>query len=297
MTLVEHRCPNCGAGLAPPPPAGVVRCGFCATQLSVEAGRWKARAPDAVEEPLRDPQKPRLWLGGTRYALGGRIGVGERAEVHFGWRDARVTELVVIKVAKELSSLAPEWKAVEELHASTTDGAPHFTRLLPQLVATGLARLGQHGAEGEAPVSIFRWRSGFVHSLEDVMAAYPAGIPPEHSVWMWKRMLELLGWVHRAGRVHGSLTPAHLLVHARDHGVVFTGWSKSAARTGVNGRADIAMSASCVVKALGSNRAPEPLAKLLQSPPEDAWEARDELDRAARAAFGPARYIPFKMPG
>ena len=296
MTLVEHRCPNCGAGLPPPPPAGVVRCEFCATQLSVESGRWKAKAPDAMDDPPRDPQKPRLWVGGTRYALAGRLAVGENSEVHLAWRDCRVTELVILKMAADASKLAPEWAAIESLQSSTADGAPHFVRLLPQPVATGIARLGQHGADGERPVSVFRWRSGFVHTLADVIGAYPNGVPPEHSVWMWKRVLELLGWVHRSGRVHGALTPAHLLVHARDHGVVFAGWSKSVRRNATNGAGDIAMSAQSIVRALGASRAPEPLARLLQAPPDDAWAARDQLDQVARTVFGPPKYIPFVMP-
>ena len=38
-------------------------------------------------------------------------------------------------------------------------------------------------------------------------------------------------WTHRAGVVHGAVTPAHVLVHPRDHGAVLVGWGTASART------------------------------------------------------------------
>lgn len=70
-----------------------------------------------------------------------------------------------------------------------------------------------------------------MHALEDVRRAYPNGVDPRASVWIWKRLLELLGWVHRAGYTHGAVIPHHLILHAKDHGVVLAGWS-SVVRSG-----------------------------------------------------------------
>jgi hypothetical protein len=143
-----------------------------------------------------------------------------------------------------------------------------------------------------------RWRSGFIHTFDDVFSAYSGGIPPESSIWMWKRMLELLGWVHRSGWSHGAVTPAHLLLHARDHGVVLVGWSRATPTR--NAAADISATASVLQRALGSQRVPAALADLLaqtvKSPPSDAWALKEALDRTARDAFGPPKYIPFAMP-
>ncbi len=297
MGYVDHRCPNCGANLPPPPPSGSVRCEFCATRLAVEAGRWKASAPEALDEPLRDPERPRLWVGGARYCVLGRLAKGEASDVFLARRDARVTELVVLKISSDAARLGREWAALEALPRSTAEGSAHFARLLPQPVATGTARLGMHGNEGDRPVSVLRWRSGFIHTFDDVFSAYPGGVPPESSIWMWKRMLELLGWVHRSGWSHGAVTPAHLLMHARDHGVVLVGWSRASKSPGA---ADIAASATVIQRALGSQRAPAALADLLaqtvKSPPSDAWALKETLDRTARDAFGPPKYVPSVMP-
>jgi hypothetical protein len=246
-----------------------------------------------------------------------------------------VTDLVVLKMlraAEDADLLEREWTVLEALQKSTAQGAPHFTRLLPQPRAHGVARLGMHGMDGERLTTLLQWRSGFIHTFEDVVAAHPRGAPPESSVWMWKRILELLGWVHAAGWVHGAVLPAHLIVHARDHGVVLAGWSRAVrppARlpaTSKGGQAytpeevwagapaafttDIAMSARCVLRVLGAEppawkappAVPAPLARLLEEHAfhrgaVEAWAVKERLDAVARDVFGPPKYIPLAMPG
>jgi len=74
---------------------------------------------------------------------------------------------------------------------------------------------------------------------------------------------------------------------------------------------DLAMSARCVLWLVGSGQLrdasssmPAPLAALLMRCAGDdaggwgdGWALRDELDRVAREAYGPPRYVPFPMPG
>jgi len=136
-----------------------------------------------------------------------------------------------------------------------------------------------------------------VHTFADVAAAHPHGIPAAASVWLWKRVLEQLGWVHRAGFAHGALSAPHLLVHARDHGVALLGWSHAVPPTPSARAADLAASAHCVLTLLRDGATPEPLARLLRTPADDAWQVRDQLDATARQVFGPPKYIPLPMPG
>jgi hypothetical protein len=290
-----------------PPPAvtRAQRCKFCSVLLAPVGSDWKAAPVDAPEEPLRDPHLPRLWVGGHRYAVLGRLARGEGGDVFRARRDARLTEQVLVKVAKDdagAARLEREQAVLDELEASTVQGAAHFTRLLPQRVEHGVARLGMNGRDGERRVAVMRWRSGFVHTWDDVRAAHPSGVTPETSVWMWKRVLELLGWVHRNGIAHGAVTLPHLVLHARDHGVVLVGWSE--ARAG-SPEGDLAASARAVIQVLGDvSRAPAPLARLLDDHARlapghetDAWTLKDKLDAVARQAFGPPRFVPFAMPG
>ena len=333
MSYTEHRCPNCGAPLPPPPPTGVVRCGYCALLLASAPGGWRPAAPPAEVEPLRDPHLPRLWIGGARYALLGRLARGEGSDVLLGRRDGRLTELVVVKALRargDADFLAREHEVLEALEKSTAQGAPHFSRLVPQRVAEGTARLGMTGEGGERKVAVHRFRSGFVHTWDDVAAAHPGGVEPRASVWLWKRVLELLGWIHASGWVHGAVLPPHLLVHARDHGVVLVGFSRAvphgrplpafskALRAHypddvwdggpATAATDVTMSARAVLCVLGGEpcRAPSslpaPLAELLLAhangaSDRGAWAVRDKLDEVARSVFGPPRFIALPMPG
>jgi hypothetical protein len=333
VSYVKHSCPECGAPLPPPPPTGAVRCRYCALLLAPGPGGWRPVAPPAIDEPLRDPELPRLWLGGVRYAVLGRLARGEGCDAFLARRDTRLTELVVLKVLRaeaDTDLFEREHTVLDALERSAVQGTPHYARLLPQRVAIGAARLGLRGDEGERRVAAHRFRSGFVHTFDDVRRAHPGGIAPEATVWLWKRTLDLLGWIHRSGYVHGAVLPAHLLVHARDHGVVLVGFSRAvppgtplpafsdtheshypeATWQGgpVSPGTDITMSARAMLLLLGGDvrRAPSavpaPLATLLESHAanptlDDAWAVRDAVDTAARASFGAAKFIHFPMPG
>jgi hypothetical protein len=330
---VKHSCPECGAPLPPPPPTGAVRCRYCALLLAPGPGGWRPAAPPAEDEPLRDPELPRLWLGGVRYAVLGRLARGEGCDAFLARRDTRLTERVVLKVLRagaDADLLEREHAVLEALERSGALGAPHYARLLPQRVAIGTARLGLRGDEGERRVAAHGFRSGFVHTFDDVRRAHPGGIAPEAAVWLWKRTLEFLGWLHRSGHVHGAVLPAHLLVHARDHGVVLVGFSRAVslgtplpafsasheshypADVWQGGPArpatDITMSARAILLLLGGDlreapsAVPAPLATLLESHAakathDDAWAVRDALDAAAREAFGSPKFMHFAMPG
>jgi len=331
------RCPGCGAQLPPPASANAILvCDYCGAMLSGAPGAAWAPVLRPIDERPFDPHRPRVSVAGVRYALHGRLGQGDGCDVFLARRDARLTELVVLTIARspsEAPRLAQAHAALVALQASEAQGHEHFSRLLPQPVSQGDV-LDAEGARRPGRVSL--WRSGFLHTFADIRKAHPA-LDPRAAVWMWKRALELLGFVHRAGFVHGALVPAHLLVHPRDHGTTLVGWSSAAridrratvaprnpaqaafypASLGRGGivtpRTDLAMSARCVVWLLGGDPAtgtvgstvPAPLAALLrrshdpESPQaaNDAWALKDDLDTAAREAFGPSRFVPFTMPG
>jgi len=304
MSYVVHRCPHCGGPLPAPSATRTERCKFCSLLLAPGPGGWRAAPADVPEEPLLEPHLPRLWVGGFRYAVRGRLAHGDASDVYRARRDARLTEHVLLKIARteaDVARLEREQETLTTLEQSRVQGAAHFTRLLPQRVDHGIARLGMNGRDGECRCTVLRWRSGFVHTFEDVLRAYGSGVPAESSVWMWKRVLELLGWVHENGIIHGAINASHMLLHARDHGVLLCGWS-SAARG--EPKTDLAMSARAILQALGGTATPEPLASLLQvhanqeaGAETNAWALKDRLDAVAREVFGPPRFVAFEMPG
>jgi hypothetical protein len=236
--------------------------------------------------------------------------------------------LVVIKVLRALGDddmLRREWEVLKLLGASDAQGAPHFTTRLPQLVSHGVLR---DGSGQERLATILRWHGGFQHTFLDVVRAYPHGTDARTATWMWRRLLEVIGWAHANGYVHGAVLPQHAIVHPRNHGVLLVGWS-CATRVGgdlpatsacdaafypphatagapTSRATDLAMAARCIVLALGGNPAtgalpstvPGPIVDVLTTPPgENAWSLADRVADAARIAFGPPSYHPFSMPG
>ncbi len=289
-----------------------LRCAYCAALLSPAQGAWAAAAAEVDPEPLRHPTCARLWLGGHRYALLGRLAVGQLSDVFLAARDGRLSERVVIhfpRSEEDQPRLRRQDEVLAAIERAPAQGAPHFTRLLPQRVALGIGRLGLEGQDGERFASAFRWRSGFVHSGLEVQAAHRGGIAPEHAVWMWKRLLELLGFVHAAGHFHGAIAPEHLLVHARDHGVVLCGWSSAGKLGDGTAARDLSLTAQTLSVLLGGNTdgppssTPEPLATLLsayargEGEPIGAWTLAERVQSAATSVFGPPRFVRFDMPG
>lgn len=329
------KCPDCGAKLPPPATSNAILvCEYCGGMLAANASAAWPRPLRPVDERPFDPHRPRVTVAGVSYALLGRLGRGDGSDVFFARRDARITELAVMKVARSLVDndlVSREFDVVAGLRNSKAHGADHFTRLLPQNVSRGPVDAGDGKSRTAA---VYRWRPGFSHTLAAVREAYPRGVDPRAAVWMWKRALELLGFVHRAGYTHGAMLPPHWLVHPRDHGVVFAGWSCA---TRLDARAalpawsiaheafyprdvwqgapataatDMAMSARCVAFALGGDpatgRVPDAVPTIFaglvraQCDPatalDDAWALKEKLDAAAHASFGPSRYVPFAMP-
>jgi len=296
--VVALECPHCGAPIAPSVASDVVVCAYCRrTLVGVPGASWGLAlraADDEALDPTIDPRRVHA-IGGRRYVVAGRIAQGERSEIFLAERAGRVRELVILKVTSDAARADAEWRAVHALHESSAQGADFFSTLLPQPVARGKIA-------GRATL-VYRWRSGFVHTLGDVRRAYPAGVDPRAAVWMWRRALELLGWVHASGASHGAIAPEHCLIHARDHGVVFCGWSS--AMRGAPGD-DVARAARAIAYALGGDATslpasvPAKLAEIVRAyatgaRTDDAWSAKERVREAAIACFGPPAYVPFEM--
>lgn len=78
---------------------------------------------------------------------------------------------------------------------------------------------------------------GFVEGLSGLQlrARLPGGVPPEHIVWIARRLLSVIGHAHHLGILHGNIEPAHIIVRPRDHRVVLIDWCYAVvepARTG-----------------------------------------------------------------
>jgi len=332
-------CPQCNAPLAPHRFARSIVCSYCGAtvqldEASVSAAKFR-EAFKVWNSPENYPSSAWISIGDSHWALTKWIAHGHLSEVYTARRARWPTELALLKLLRDpddLNSFDQEWETLQALQRSEAPGAQTFTALIPQPILHGEITGGAHPSKR---VSVFRWASGFRHTFDDVLQAYPQGIPPRASIWVWRRILEVLSFIHASGRVHGAVLPPHLLIQANDHGVRLVGYS-CAGRPGeklrtlspgfesfypqpaqawstLTAQLDLVMSARCLVALLGGNPAtaalpaavPNPLAAVVQrvalsqptqSLSEDAWTLREELGKIAKEAFGPPQFMPIAMP-
>jgi len=339
MRLRTRPCPNCGAPLQAEWATRVIDCDHCHMRVTVEddvvMAKGFRRALSELELPVETRELARVRLAGLPYRVLGQIAHGESTDVFLAERAHRLTERVVLKILRakgDADLLDQEWETLTALHASQARGNDHFSRRLPQLVAHGeLVRVDGT----RVPASALRFMSGFVHTADDLLAAYPGGVDGEHGVWLWRRLLELLAWVHGSGFVHGAILPRHVLIHARDHGAMLLGWSCAgpigASLCAISAKDahlyppgiapgaimsvahDLTMSARVLVKVVGGDpatgsvpsRVPAGIAKLMGEVPRGelsaaeamgAHELHSRVGAAAEEAYGPPKFVPLLMP-
>lgn len=346
MTLLALTCPQCGAPLPRQALWRHVVCPHCRATVTrsseaVQRAPFRAaleRARGAAADGGRV-----LHIAGVPHRVVRRIGSGRHVEVFLAER-LDVASRVVVELARDgdgATPTSPRAAATLPRPAPTASGAPgdgaaigaserldreadHLRRLaeldgagaaywrrrLPQVVFRGAVVDG--GLRREALV--VRQPAGAWGSVAALVEARGhRGVDARHAVWLWRRVLEVLGHVHAHGWTHGDVAPRRLLVHPAEHGVTIVGWA-GAAHGGADlerRRArDLAQAAWCVRCALAGTTdalpavppsTPLPLAELLRLASEDegwrrsrsAADVEAALSRAAEASFGAPRFVPF----
>jgi hypothetical protein len=320
MDAVTLICPQCGAPLPRRALWRAVACTYCAAEVTpvrqvVQASRFR-------EAYLRSRADSSAGLsaiacGGHHYRILTNLAHGARSRVVLADRLGALPARMVLKIARAdapAGSLRREKEILDALQACSSADAAYFTQRLPQPVAFGMS---EDAAGGTDEVLVLRNPTGFWGSLADVRSNYPTGIDPRHAVWMWRRILDVLAFVHTSGWAHGRLGPDHLLVHPADHGVLIIGWAEARQyrldRPGaICSPARDLMQAAWTIRAMLSRTGwdlaptipastPRQLAALLARASEDvSWCASvgaagldEQLVSAARAAFGSPRYLDF----
>lgn len=319
LSLLALSCPQCSAPLPRAARWRTVNCSYCGATIvrgteTVERESFRA----ALRRANADVPGGRIltWRG-ARYRVLAPLATGEHSEVLLAERLGALPERVTLKLAHDSAAnnvLLREAAVLQALQDLSVSGAAYFTRRLPQALGTGIAEgLG----DGARQALVLRHPTGFWGSLQDVQQANPRGIDPRHAVWIWRRMLEVLAFVHGAGWTHRALSPSHALVHPRDHGVLLIGWSRAQHATGSAHTAAVARDltqAAWTVRAVLHGGAfgesgepgfgphtPAPLATLLRQCSEDAAACgrlgaqgiEQALSAASREAFGPSKFVHF----
>ena len=298
----------------------MVTCLYCHASVTkseetVQAA-WFREAYQRVYGSLERPAQTVQFQAQT-YGILQRLGRGTHSDIYLAERISPLPERVILKLALEgstdsESALKRAAHALDALQQSSVQGSPYFTQRLPQPVAIGVA----HGFfTGERTALVLRSAPGYWGSLADVMHCYRSkaqAVDVRHVVWMWRRVLEVLAFVHDSGWVHQDLVPENLLVHPTDHGVQIIGWShaENPGRDSALCGQDLTQIAWALRALLCGgedpttttlpNSVPAPLIKLLIQCESASWCTQfgargidQALRTAALEAFGAPRFIRF----
>lgn len=340
MRAISLHCPSCRAPIAPPAKGNRLTCSFCGALVLLDGTAHAATFRAALEEwksPASQGFSNAFEVGGSSWITGQRLGGSETSEVFAGQLARRPSGFAIVRVLHAEADVRRAARAWEALARIWTLGqrrdSSAFVARLPIPLATGTAT-GAHPAQGRRVV-ITGWRPGFRLTLREAAELHGGRIAPAASVWVWRRVLETLEFMHRFKLAHGAVMPEHLLIEDGEHGVSFVGFgsagelhrpyqpgpgsshvrfSSDAMRASgeLTAALDLQMSARTMIEALGGDAAtatiprevPEPLAALLReialASPEalasaSAFELRGRVGRVAAEVFGPPSFHPLTL--
>jgi len=195
-------------------------------EAKVTAGTYGDRKPVVVEppRPAMEPQVIKTPKG--QYVVESLLTHGDLADIYrcsyTGKAGAKQgLAFKVVQSAADNDLLEHEAKVLATLYPADQP-EEKFYRFLPRVHDTFMLR----GAKGRTNrrVNVLPLYSEHV-SLSDVIKAHPGGVDYRDAVWMFKRTLMALGFVHRKGVVHGAVLPTHVLVHPVEHGAKLIDWA------------------------------------------------------------------------
>ena len=315
MDFTALSCPQCGGTLPRQARWRMVACPYCTAMVTrnselVEAAQFHQawlRAQAALPRATR-----RLEFADRCYHVLAQLASGENCEIYLAEHRHIFAERVVIKHARSPAAadrLQAEQETLLALQRSDRPGSAYFSQRLPQTIHRGTASL-----DGDTPrmALVLRQSPGFWGNMATALHYHGAGIDPRHAVWIWRRVLDVLGFVHAAGWTHGDLRAEHWLVQPRDHGILLVGWGEARADASPHtiGR-DLCQSAWTLRRLLCGDHpdkapgfgtsTPDPLVRLLRLASEDSdWCATQgaegidaQLRLAARESFGAPRFLDF----
>ncbi len=314
MTWLALNCPQCSAPLPRVAIWRSVKCASCGALITrgesiVERDSFRqalARAKQGLGSAGGEIQ-----CRGQQYHLMQHIGSGTVSEVWLARRLGTLPFLATLKLsstAEGAKQHACEAEVLRELQTSHSDAAASFAaQRLPEVIAEGKV----DGSDSKHAL-VLRHPTGYWGSLAALSHRFPSGIDPRHAVWIWRRMLDVLHFIHAQGWSHGDIRPEHALVHPQDHGVKLIGWASAEKNAGTKEHTRDLMHCSRVVMVLlcgatdaGSipSHVPSGLAKLVSRASDDEDFCRtngapgiDTLLRAeAAAAFGPPTFVPLNL--
>jgi serine/threonine protein kinase len=284
-----------------------------------------------------DPYRSPSWVQPTQglftieteksaYRVDKKVARGDLSQVYQGdcVRGEYMGEPVAIKLVVDPGDNDLMLDEVSALHLFESSKASQLKQL-PVLLDTFKTSDEKSGA-------VFRLLEGY--DAISIRERYINGLPVNHAIWIFRRLLSVVGFAHSQGVIHGNIEPSHIMVRPQDHNVTLIDWCYSIiapAKTGKGFKcfnpeysapevaekrpplpaSDLYSVGKCMVYLLGgdlaTNGLPASVDPKLQrlvkffvrtSPlqrAQDAWEMYDELGRLRKDLFGPHSFEVFEM--
>jgi len=181
---------------------------------AVEDGEYGKQLAVTIKSKRHEHQIGAIWRRGEIcdiYKSTSAIGAGS----------PKPTFVKLSRLPADSDLMGIESSAIKMLRGSS--GEAEFYPFFPELVDSFIYR-DTKGANRRSNVLI---RTDGWYNLQEVKEVYKHGIPPEDMVWMWRRLLFALGYVHNRGLIHGAVLPTHVLVKPSQHGLMLVDWCYS----------------------------------------------------------------------
>lgn len=170
-------------------------------------------------------------VAGVAYTIGQRVHTGTHAafyQAYFPHDGGHA--MALIKVAHALSDnlfLNNEIQILDRLHRMVAGKELGYWRNIPYI-------LGRFET-GKRTGIVYRWFEGVTAAQIGLNRLHKDGLDQRHMIWIYDRMINLLGFAHNRGIVHGRIQPDRLRVRLSNHNVMLTGWGQAVYKPAITG--------------------------------------------------------------
>ncbi len=155
-------------------------------------------------------------LAGVEYVAEAPLAVGEASQLFKGTSTSGMA--VVLKLMND----PKDFDLLKTQHDTLTKLRGLDPPLpIPYFMPNPLA-IGQVNGRGILAMEAY---DGELVSLRTMFEAWPAGLDIRDMVWMWRKGLTILDFLHTQQLVHGAINPDHLLFDLENHGLHLAGWT------------------------------------------------------------------------
>ena len=276
-----------------------------------------------------------LIVGKRKFQVLERIALGSIASIYRCRFEAdRKPQEGIFKIARDARTndlIVNEAEILRRLHAAGVD--ERFAPFLPRVEESF-----RHGDEGrQANILSFHHEIGSIdelYTLEEVKAYHRSGLDSRDMAWIWRRLLNVLGFLHTSSLIHGAVLPMHVLIEPNEHKlllidfccavhdaqarrkpltIIASGYDKwyppeIRGRQPPTAAIDLSMAARSMIDVTGGNAERAEFSpatesalaayfrRCLNGVNVDAWKLLEDFDRLIEALWGPRKFRPLKLP-